>query len=549
MFDSLVDRLRYSVERHSDAEAVVHQDRRVTYGQLWQYVCAVGAFLAGEEFEAGDRVAILLENSAEYIATYYGTLMAGGVAVALTTASKAKELANALAHSGARWLVADARHPELDELVRAASPALQVIRVGETGTPANAARWDDVVKTVDGRSARGVTLEPDSTAAIIYTSGTTGKPKGVTLSHRNLASNTESILAYLGLTREDRCLNVLPFYYSYGNSVLHTHLAAGATLVLQNNQAYMHVVLSLIKAERITGFPGVPSTFALILNRFKLGNYDLTGLRYMTQAGGALAPAHIKRLREELPHVRFFVMYGQTEATARLSYLPPEKLEQKPGSAGIRISGVQLEIRDEHGNPVSHGVVGEIYASGPNVMTGYWNDPQATAEVIKNGWLKTGDMAYMDEEGYVFIQGRRGDIIKSGGHRISPREIEDVIVELDGVAEAVVVGVNDELLGEAIKAIVVAKPGASLDVVTVKTHCLRRLPVYKVPKHIEFGADLPRTPTGKIKRYLLATNTPKTGRDECRSGGQSAWNRRKVQLPYHGSDRRKGTSVPPQSFV
>ena len=507
MFNSLVDRLRHSVERHPDAEAVVHQDRRVTYGQLWQYVCAVGTFLVWKEFEAGDRVAILLENSVEYIAAYYGTLMAGGVAVPLNTATKAKELANALAHSGARWLVADAQHPELDELLRAASPTLRVIRVGEAVAPANAAvHWDDVMKAVDGRFAPGVALEPDSTAAIIYTSGTTGRPKGVALSHRNLASNTESILAYLGLTHRDRCLNVLPFYYSYGNSVLHTHLAAGAALVLQNNQAYMHVVLSQIKTERITGFPGVPSTFALILNRFRLGNYDLTGLRYMTQAGGALAPVHIKRLQEELPHVQFFVMYGQTEATARLTYLPPEKLEQKPGSAGIPIPEVQLEIRDEHGNPVPRGVVGEIYATGPNVMVGYWNDPQATAEVIKNGWLKTGDMAYMDEEGYIFIQGRRGDMIKSGGHRISPRDIEDVIAEIDGVAEVVVVGVNDEILGEAIKAVVVPKPGSGLDAVAVKTHCLRRLPAYKLPKHIEFDTDLPRTPTGKIKRNLLAAN-------------------------------------------
>ena len=536
MFNSLVDRLRRSVERYPDAEAVVHHERRVSYGQLWQYVCAVGAFLVGQGFEESDRVAILLENSAEYIATYYGTLMAGGVAVALNTATKARELADALAHSGARWLVADARHPELDELLRAAPPALRVIRVGEAGAPAGeAVRWDDVVNAVDDRAVPGAALEPDSAAAIIYTSGTTGKPKGVTLSHRNLASNTESILAYLGLTHEDRCLNVLPFYYSYGNSVLHTHLAAGATLVLQNNQAYMHVVLSQIKSERITGFPGVPSTFALILNRFKLGNYDLAGLRYMTQAGGALAPAHIKRLREELPHVRFFVMYGQTEATARLSYLPPEKLEQKPGSAGIPIPGVRLEIRDEHGNPVPRGVVGEIHASGPNVMVGYWNDPEATAEVVKNGWLKTGDMAHMDEEGYVFIQGRRGDMIKSGGHRISPRDIEDVIAELDGVAEAVVVGVSDVILGEAIRAVVVARPGAGLDAAAVKAHCLRRLAAYKLPKHIEFTADLPRTPTGKVKRYMLAADLHA--------------DRRKIRLPIYGPDRRTGASVPPQSFV
>ncbi len=508
MGNTLVARLMHSVERHFDAEAVVHQGRRVSYGQLWQYICAVAAFLVENDFGPGDRVGILLENSVEYVATYYGTLMAGGVAVALNTATKATELADTVAHCGARWLVADAQHPELHGLLRAAGPALHVIRVGDAEVPIEtSARWDDIMSAGDGRPSSNVVLKADSPAAIIYTSGTTGRPKGVTLSHRNLLSNTESILAYLGLTQQDRCLNVLPFFYSYGNSVLHTHLAAGGTLVLTNNQAYMHLVLSQIKTERITGFPGVPSTFAMILSRFQLRNYDLTGLRYMTQAGGAMAPAYIKRLQEELPHVRFFVMYGQTEATARLAYLPPEKLEEKLGSAGVSIPGVQLEIRNERGDPLPHGVVGEIHASGPNIMVGYWNDPQATAEVIQNGWLKTGDMAHMDEEGYIFFHGRCGDMIKSAGHRISPHDIEGVIAELDDVAEVVVVGVSDEILGEAIKANIIARPGASLDAVAVKTHCARRMPAYKVPKYIEFHSELPRTTTGKVKRYLLGANT------------------------------------------
>jgi long-chain acyl-CoA synthetase len=522
--DTIVHLLQRSVERFSDAEAVVHRGRRVSYGQLWQYVCIFGAFIAGQDFEAGDRVALLLENSTEYIAAYYGVLMMGGTVVALNTAAKANELTNNLLHSGARWLVADVQHPELDEVLKAASQKLRLIGVGDgISASDNAFYWNDIMNADDGRTMPGVALEPDAAAAIIYTSGTTGKPKGVTLSHRNLASNTESTLVYLGLTHEDRCLNVLPFYYSYGNSVLHTHLAAGGALLLQNSQAYMHIMLTQIKTERITGFPGVPSTFALILSRFKLSNYDLSGLRYMTQAGGALAPAYIKKLREELPHVRFFVMYGQTEAAPRLAYLPPEKLEHKLGSAGIPIPDVQLEIRDERGNPVPYGVVGEIYARGPNVMLGYWNDPQATAEVIKNGWLKTGDLALMDEEGYIFIQGRSGDMIKSGGHRIHPRDIEDAIAEIDDVSEVAVVGVSDEILGEAIKAVLVVRPDAVLDTVTVKAHCQHRLPAYKVPKYIVFDTQLPRTPSGKIKRYLLAAGdvmekSDAHGRDHVATG-------------------------------
>lgn len=511
MLESVVDRLRRSAERYPDAEAVVHQDKRLSYGQLWQYVSAVGAFLIGCEFEAGDRVAILLENSPEYIASYYGTLMAGGVAVALNTATKARDLTNWLAQCGARWLIADAQHPELDEVLKSAPPGLRVISVnGARPVSDRNFRWDDVMSLFDGKAPPFRTPEPVSAAAIIYTSGTTGKPKGVTLSHGNLASNTESILAYLDLTHEDRCLNLLPFYYSYGNSVLHTHLAVGATLVLQNNQAYMHKVLSLIEAERITGFPGVPSTYALILSRFNLGNYVFSTLRYMTQAGGAMALAQINRLRDALPHVRFFVMYGQTEATARLTYLPPDMLERKPGSAGIPIPNVRIEIRDEQGNPVPRDTVGEIHAAGPNIMLGYWNDPEATAEVVRDGWLRTRDIGYMDSDGYIFIQGRSGDIIKSGGHRINPRDIEEVIAELDGVSEAAVLGMHDEILGEAIRAVVVLRPGAAIDAAEIREHCMRRLPLFKVPRRIEFRSDLPRTATGKIRRHLLAAGNHTT---------------------------------------
>lgn len=506
MYNSLVDYLRHSVEQRPDAEAVVHRGRRVSYGQLWHDVCALATFMKERGLRPGDRVAILLENSPEYIAAYYGALMAGGVAVALNTAAKARDLANWLTHSGASWLIADALHPELGEIAGAANLKLSLIYVGGVGPMVkDAAGWDDIVGHAVRLPDPLCAFAQDSVAAIIYTSGTTGRPKGVTLSHRNLVSNVDSILAYLGLTCEDRCLNVLPFYYSYGASVLHTHLAVGAALVLENNLVYVHNVINQMQAERITGFSGVPSTYALILSRVKLGNYDLSNLRYMTQAGGAMALAHIKRLREEIPHARLFVMYGQTEATARLTYLPPEMLERKLGSAGIPIPNVQLEIRDEQGNRAPRSAVGEIYAHGPNIMAGYWNDPKATNEVLKNSWLKTGDIAYMDDDGYIFIQGRESDIIKSGGHRIAPNDIEEAIAELAGVSEVAVIGVDDEILGQTIKAIIVLRPGADVTAMAVKAHCLRRLPAYKVPKHIEFNTELPRTASGKVRRFLLAS--------------------------------------------
>ncbi len=505
MPESLITLLRESVARRPAAEAVIYRDARVSYEALWRDACAVARFLEAGGLGKGERVAILIENSPQYIAAYYAALMAGGVAVAMNAAAKAHDLRRWVSHSGARWLIADVRHPELAALLSQAPTDLRVLAIGGSVNDARmVATWEETIRAGAGAADPAVRNDPADIAAIIYTSGTTSEPKGVTLSHGNLVANVCSILDYLHLNENDRCLNLLPFHYSYGNSVLHTHLAVGGALVIENSLVYLQNVLAKIGKEGVTGLPGVPSTFALILNRVQLGDHDLSALRYVTVAGGALAPAHLAKLQSALPRVRIFVMYGQTEATARLSYLPPERLAEKTGSAGMAIPGAELQIRNEQGNPVTHGTVGEIWARGPNIMQGYWNDPQTTASVLADGWLKTGDLAYMDDEGYVFIQGRSSDMIKSGAHRISPQDIEEVVAELDGVGEVAVAGVADEILGQVIKAVIVPRPQAEISEARVKAHCLTRLPSFKIPKYVEFRTELPRTSSGKVKRYLLA---------------------------------------------
>ncbi len=507
MTQTLVHMLRDSVSRAPDAEAVVLANRRTSYGQLWRDISAVAAFLRNNGLQPGDRVALLLKNSPEYVAAYYGTLAAGGVVVALNTMAKQKDLSNWLLHSGASWLFAESRHPELEGTLSSVGSSLQTVLVGEEGEEERGAsspwHWHALSEHADGEPDLS-SLREGQTAAIIYTSGTTGRPKGVTLSHGNLAANVRSILQYLNLGPTDRVLNVLPFYYSYGNSVLHTHLAVGGTLILENNLLYPHNVLTTLARERATGFSGVPSTFAILLSRTSLENHDLSSLRYMTQAGGAMAPALIERLRRAVPHIRFFVMYGQTEATARLAWLPPEMLDAKPGSIGIAIPGVRLELRDERGRPVPTGETGEIWASGDNIMQGYWRDPEQTRKVLQDGWLKTGDLAHCDEDGYFYIDGRSADMIKTGANRISPKEIEEVILEIEGVEEVAVVGVPDELLGQVIKAVVVPSPGARIEIRQIRAHCWRHLAMYKVPKFIEFVGELPKTASGKVRRFLLA---------------------------------------------
>ena len=491
-----------NAERRPAADAIVQRSRAVTYGELSEQVSALASFLATAGLQREHRVGILLENSPEYVAAYYGVLAAGGVAVALNTAARAVDLANWIRHSRAAWLIADAAHGELAALLTHLPEEVGAIIVGEySGDRRASTSWHEALAT---KLTTLPTIVADrSLAAIVYTSGTSGQPKGVMLSHRNLAANVQSILDYLEIVADDRAMNVLPFYYSYGNSVLHTHLSVGACVVLENNLVYPHRVLEQMVSRRVTSFAGVPSTYALLLNRTKLVDYDLGTVRYVTQAGGAMAPALTRRLREAMPNARLFVMYGQTEATARVTYLPPDRLEAKLGSVGVAIPRVTIRICDESGQELPAGQVGEICVAGENVMLGYWDDPQGTARVLRDGWLHTGDMARRDPEGYLYIEGRRSDMIKTGAHRVHPKEIEEVIAEIDDVAEVAVVGVDDEILGQVIKAVIVLRPGRAEDPMQLKAHCRDRLASYKLPKLIEYVSELPRTASGKIRRFML----------------------------------------------
>jgi long-chain acyl-CoA synthetase len=496
-FVPLVRRLEGSARRAPETEAIVQGERRTSYGTLWSQVQAVAGFLRSDGLCAGDRVAVLLDNSTEYVAAYYGALAAEAVAVGLNSAARARELRCWLDHCGAKWLFADVRHPDYAEL--AASSRVRTVAVG--GNAANQApSWDDVLQA-DPAEPRGVDVT--TPAALIYTSGTTGRPKGVNLTHGNLSANTSAIVEYLHLRASDRVLNLLPFFYSYGASVLHTHLSVGGCLVLENKLVYPQRILGRMADEAVTGFPGVPSTFALLLQAGELRNASLPALRYMTQAGGAMPPRNIARVRDAFPHVQFFVMYGQTEATARLTYLPPSRLADKLGSVGLPLDGVEIEIRNETGEPLRQGEIGEVCVRGPNVMLGYYDDAAATSSVLRDGWLRTGDMGYRDADGYLFLDGRRSDMIKSGAHRINPLDIEEVIAALPEIAEVAVVGMPDDLLGEALKAVVALRSGAALDAMSIQRHCIQQLPRYKVPKVVEFAESLPRTASGKIMRYRL----------------------------------------------
>jgi len=343
---------------------------------------------------------------------------------------------------------------------------------------------------------------PSDLAALMFTSGSTGRPLGVMVSHGNIRANTESIVEYMELTNRDRVMVVLPFHYCFGTSLLHTHLRVGATLVLDSRFLYPEKVLQRMRETECTGFAGVPSHYQILLEKTSLRKKSFPHLRYVQQAGGHLSRSSVRRLQEALPNTKIFVMYGQTEATARLSYVPPEMLEAKPGSIGRGIPGVKLSVENE-GKQVSPGEVGEIVAEGGNVAQGYWGDPAETARVFRNGRLYTGDMATVDEDGFILIVSRARDFLKCGGKRVSCLQLEQQILECPHLVEVAVIGVPDEVMGEAVKAFVVRRRDAAITPEYVRHFCKTRLPFQLVPREIVIVKDLPKSDSGKVLKEHL----------------------------------------------
>ncbi|MBL3591549.1 MAG: acyl--CoA ligase [gamma proteobacterium endosymbiont of Lamellibrachia anaximandri] len=487
-----------------NSDAVVFGSRRITYAELLGNVSQIRNYLAGHEIKKGARVALYLANSPEYIALFYGVLAAGGTVVPLNTGAKSRDIKNWVGHSEANWFFFDARNREARAAIQEVGGNVRCVAIG--GSSSEGAGWFDCIDTISAEARPSVdVIEADSRdlAMIIYTSGTTGRPKGVSLSHGNLKSNFTAIIDGLGLSASNRILSVLPFYYSYGNSVLNTHLLTGGCLVLENSMMYPQLIVDKFDQEHITGFYGVPSTYAILLRRTNLKEANFSSFCFMAQAGGPMPPAHISELKQLIGETDFYVMYGQTEASARLTILDARCLSEKLGSIGKAVDGVSIEIRNKEGQPAASGETGELCASGKNIMPGYWRDEALTSSVMVDDWLHTGDLAHTDDEGFLYIDGRASDMIKSGANRISPKEIEEVIAELPDVAEVAAVGVPDELMGEVIRAFVVLAPNAELGQRMIQAYCLKNLASYKVPKQISFIEELPKTQSGKVKRYLL----------------------------------------------
>jgi len=503
--------LEASAQKFADRKAVWYEGRWTTYGQIDSLANKLANHFKEVHISRGDRVAVLYKNSLDYVIAYFAVLKAGAVAVSLQTETTVDVLTHALNDSGARAIVADVKYsrslipalgkaPELKEIISNQRGAFE--REGKQHC--NHTCLQEIYD--NGKAAHpGVRCIDLDLASIVYTSGTTGAPKGVTLSHLNMVSNTKSIVQYLQLTESDRIMVVLPFYYKYGKSLLTTHFYAGGSVVIDNRFVFPQVVLETMRQTQVTGFAGVPSTFLVLLNRALESDLKCESLRYVTVAGGAMPPSIQKKVAQVIAPAKLFVMYGATEASPRLSYLDPDDFGSKCGSVGKAIPNVELFVVDGDGNQLPANSVGEVVARGSNIMMGYWNDPVATAAVLKDGFYHTGDIGRMDEDGYLYLVGRSDDMIKVSGFKVSPREVEDALFEIKGVCEAAVVGVDDPVVGEAIAAFIVPRENAGLTKDGVKETLKMTLPAFKRPAHIEFVDSIPRNAAGKIARAELKT--------------------------------------------
>ena len=508
--------LEDSARRTPLKTALVCGERRLTYAQLERLCNRLAHGLIAGGVERGDRVAVHLDNCVEAVVSIFAILKAGAVVMMVNPATKPDKLAYLLNHARAHTIILSARKAMALAAGSAELPHLRGVIYTPTAKLTPSVPGKRCVALEDLFTQHALhELPPEKRAidadlaALLYTSGSTGKPKGVMLRHFNMVSSSRSITTYLENTADDVILNVLPLSFGYGLSQILTVAKVGGTLVLERSFAYSHAVIEKMIQEKATGFPLVP-TLAAVLLQMDLTKYDLSGLRYITSAAAALPTEHIVQLRNLLPNVKIYVMYGQTECT-RVTYLPPEQIDDRPTSVGRGMPNAEVYIVDRQGGRVGPNVVGELVVRGSNVMRGYWELPDETERKLRPGPLPgekvlyTGDLFRTDDEGYLYFVSRKDDIIKSGGEKVSPKEVENILYSHPAVAEAAVVGIPDRVLGQAIKAVVALKTDRAASERELLRHCAAHLEDFMVPQCVEFRDALPKSSNGKIQKQELLT--------------------------------------------
>ena len=503
--------LRESSRQWPEKEALVHGEERLSYSEVSRRVNGLAAGLRDAGLRRGDRMGIYLEASVPQVISIFGISRAEGVYVPINALLHAEQVMHIANDCGMKGLITTAANlaslaevlPQMRSL-----EFLIIVGAGEASSNLATHRYDEFCARGLPVAWRESSIENDL-AAILYTSGSTGKPKGVMLSHKNVVAGSRIVSTYLGISKEERILAVLPFSFDAGMNQLMTAFEKGGTCVLINFVFAREIVQVLLK-ENISGLAGVPTLWSLLAQpNSTLAKQPLPHLRYITNTGGAMPQAVLRVLREVLPTTKIFLMYGLTEAF-RSTYLPPEELDRRPTSMGKAIPDSEILVLNEQGQLCKPGEPGELVHRGPTVSLGYWKRPEDTARVLRPNPLLppemgdcekvcySGDIVKMDEDGFLYFIGRRDTMIKSSGFRISSTEVEEVLFQSGKVRGAAVIGIPDENLGQTIKAFVVPKDGHVLDADSLLGYCAEKMPRYMIPKTIEVLNELPKTPSGKV---------------------------------------------------
>ncbi len=506
------------------ANALVHKGDVLSYRALEEQVQGVANGLLEAGLGRAGRVAVYLEKRLETVAAMFGAVRAGGAFVPVNPLLRPRQVGHILRDCGVRVLVTSPdRLNSLGDEIGACPELTSVVLVGSGTVDIGAKQvvaWQDLIAAPFRQAHRVI---DGDLAAIMYTSGSTGLPKGVMLSHRNIVAGALSVAEYLENGPHDRILSVLPLSFDAGMSQLTTGFAVGAEVILMNYLLPKDVVVQAGK-HRITGLTGVPPLWNQ-LAQLEWPAEAVDSLRYFANTGGAMPRATLDRLRTALPKSKPFLMYGLTEAF-RSTYLPPEQVDRRPDSIGKAIPNAEILVIGEDGNPVGPGQEGELVHRGALVGLGYWNDPEKTAKrfkpvpggpdglVVPEIAVWSGDTVRIDDEGYLYFVGRRDDMIKTSGYRVSPNEVEETVYASGAVGEAVALGAAHPTLGQGIVVVATAPNGAAFDVDAVIAFCRRELPPFMVPHQVIERDSLPRNPNGKIDRTVLAAEFADTFQPE-----------------------------------
>jgi len=503
-----------AAQRFPEKEALVVEGQSYSYGQLASAAMKLATALKERGLERGDRVAIYMDNTWPCIVSIYATLLAGGVFLIVNPQTKADKLEFVLDDSDAKFLMTDAHLQSVYTV--AIDKSEKLTNVIASGSIANNPQLKMQVESFDAVIEASTVLDtpveiiPNDLAALIYTSGSTGFPKGVMQTHQAMVFAAWSLIEYQRLTENDRIMLVLPIAFDYGLYQLLMAMKLGATLIVERSFTFPAQIYKRMEEQKATVFPGVPTIFAMMVSSHKKKKLCFPSITRITNTAAALPADFVPYLKEIFPDALIYKMYGLTECK-RVSYLEPELVDEKPTSVGKAIPGTEVYLLSPEGRPVPTGEHGILYVRGPHVMMGYWKRPDLTEKMLKPGKLPgervlcTHDWFRKDEDGYLYFVGRSDDIIKTRGEKVSPAEVENILHKIEGVKEAAVIGINDDIFGQAIRAFLVVEAEFDLNDKKIKKECLAHLENFMVPRDVIFLGEMPKTPNGKIDKKLLAT--------------------------------------------